>query len=167
MDYEVFFDATVYGFTTWTYALFSLPLVAVGIYFCSKPIEYFGSKISPKFINGFRYLYLVFAVFGAILDFSGTYSDYLFFKQVVENNEVMVVEGVVTNFREVARPEPERFCVDTVCFEYTEYTVTWGFHLIARNGSPIRDGLPVRITYAQEPYMETTRNIIVKLEIGQ
>jgi hypothetical protein len=51
----------------------------------------------------------------------------------------------------------ESFCVSGVCFRYSDYVVTAGFNQTSSHGGPIRDGLPVRVTYIG--------NTIVKLEV--
>jgi hypothetical protein len=56
-----------------------------------------------------------------------------------------VVEGTVRNF--TVLPKSERFCVAAKCFEYSDYVITGGFNNTSSHGGPIREGLPVRVTY--------------------
>jgi hypothetical protein len=52
----------------------------------------------------------------------------------------------------------EHFCVSGACFSYSDYVVTAGFNRTSSRGGPIREGLPVRVTYLG--------NTILKLEVG-
>jgi len=74
-----------------------------------------------------------------------------------------VITGIVADF--VPMPfeghADERFCVDTVCFHYSDYQHTGGFNHTSSHGGPITEGLPVRVTYAPSP----GANVILKLEI--
>ena len=76
-----------------------------------------------------------------------------------------VVTGVVRDF--VPMPATghadEQFCVQDACFHYSDYEVTGGFNNTSSHGGPIREGLPVRITYVEYP--RERGNKIVKLEI--
>ncbi len=164
MAYEMYYDAALYGFTAWTSVLITLPFVAAVIFLFSKPTSYWGApKVSAKLINGFRYFYLCMTLFFLITSLSETYSNYLLYKNYVENNEFQVVEGVVTNFQPyVERRSPEEFCVNDVCFKFRDYLTTWGFNQNASDGGPIHEGLQVRIAY-----VEGEENIIVRLEIGK
>jgi hypothetical protein len=76
-----------------------------------------------------------------------------------------VITGIVRDFVPMP-PEGhmyERFCVETVCFYYSDYEITGGFNHTSSHGGPIREGLSVRVTYAAS----ATRNVILKLEVGQ
>jgi hypothetical protein len=75
----------------------------------------------------------------------------------------IVVTGLVRDF--VPMPSEghaeERFCVQTACFHYSDYIQTGGFNHTSSRGGPIREGLPVRVTYAASP----GANVILKLEV--
>jgi len=70
-----------------------------------------------------------------------------------------VVEGTVSRFvpMPVTGHAMERFCVHDTCFEYSDFVITSGFNNTSSHGGPIREGLPVRVTFVG--------NKIVKLEI--
>lgn len=82
---------------------------------------------------------------------------------VVRTVKPTVVSGIVRDFS----PMPfeghayEQFCVDTTCFHYSDYEKTGGFNHTSSHGGPIREGLPVRVTYAAS----SRQNVILKLEI--
>ncbi len=71
-----------------------------------------------------------------------------------------IAEGNVSQF--VPAPyeghAQESFCLHEKCFNYSDYELTGGFNTTSSHGGPIREGLPVRVTY--------TDNTIVKLEVG-
>jgi hypothetical protein len=74
--------------------------------------------------------------------------------------KAQTIEGAVTFFK----PMPpgghgtERFCLEETCFEYPGVGSSRGFHQTATEGGPVREGLPIRVTYIGPT--------IVKLEIG-
>jgi hypothetical protein len=78
------------------------------------------------------------------------------------------VEGIISDFH----PKPafgggyESFRVKDVPFFYSDYESTPGFNRITRNGGPMMEALPVRITYVYNNESSPNRNVIVKLEIA-
>ncbi len=75
-----------------------------------------------------------------------------------------VIEGTVQDF--VPMPygghQHERFSVNRVRFEYSDYSVNGGFNHTTSHGGPIHAGLPVRIHYRDS----SNGPVIVKLEVG-
>ena len=135
-------------------------------------IFYIRSRENPEdgknpLIKGFKYFAFGFGTLWTALTFNVTYSEYLLIKRAIDHNNVKMVEGVVTDFHPYTRLEQEGFCVQDTCFKYSDYDVTNGFNLSVAKGSPIRDGLPVRVAYIEAPYVESTKNIIIKLEVGK
>ena len=57
----------------------------------------------------------------------------------------------------------EKFTVQGQNFAYSDSDTGGGFNYSTRRGGPVRNGLPVRITYAT---VWGERNIIVKLDVG-
>ena len=76
-------------------------------------------------------------------------AEYLNLRSVISQGQFSVVEGAVTNFR----PMPytghtlECFSVREQTFCYSDYVVTAGFNNTTSHGGPIREGLPVRVSY--------------------
>ena len=167
MEYQIIFDAVVSGYRTWTSILPGVIILLGGIYVFYKNSKDSRYQGPPLLIKGFKYFFFTGAILGVLLPFYGTYSEYLLIQQAIKNNDVLIVEGVVTDFHPQARPEPEGFCIKETCFEYSDGVVTNGFNNTVATGSPIREGLPVRITYINDPDSNAEKNIIVKLEIGK
>ena len=69
------------------------------------------------------------------------------------------MEGEVADFvpMPAAGHAMEHFCVQRVCFSYSDFVLNGGFNNTSSHGGPIRAGLPVRIAYLD--------GVIVKLEI--
>jgi len=67
---------------------------------------------------------------------------------------------VVTRFKPMppSGHAPEEFCVKDRCFQYSDFEVSPAFNTTSSHGGPIREGLPVRVTYVG--------NAIVRLEVG-
>lgn len=78
----------------------------------------------------------------------------------VRQGRATTVEGPVTNFRPMpyAGHGMERFCVAANCFEYSDFVLTAGFNNTRSHGGPIREGLPVRVTFVGDT--------IVRLEVA-
>lgn len=80
--------------------------------------------------------------------------------QWMRTGNYQVVEGRVANFVPYRKPSKEHFSVNAVYFEYSPYDLTvCGFKQLAQDGSPIKDGLMVRVTYQE--------GRILKLEIAE
>ena len=109
----------------------------------------------------FPYLGIGFATFWTLSVFVGTYSDYSYAKNDYLQGTAEIVEGAVSNYKPGTneRGSPyESFCVKGACFTYSDYEESAGFNTMTVNGGPIREGLPVRVTFVA--------NTIVKLEVA-
>jgi hypothetical protein len=81
-------------------------------------------------------------------------------KQDFRAGNFKVIEGRVANFHPM-RPqghEMETLSVGGVRFSYSDFILTGCFNNTASHGGPLREGLPVRISY--------TDNCILKLEVA-
>ena len=92
---------------------------------------------------------LAFALAWTVFTFGLTYYEYWSLSSARDGGRAKVVEGVVSNFSPMPASghADERFCVDRSCFEYSDFSVSPGFNNTSSHGGPIREGLPVRITY--------------------
>jgi hypothetical protein len=80
-----------------------------------------------------------------------------------------VVEGIVEDFQPLpakAQGTRERFRVGIVVFDYRTNEVSPGFNQTSAEGGPIRDGLPVRITYILSS-SRPPKAVILRLEIAE
>jgi len=75
-----------------------------------------------------------------------------------------VVEGLVENFHPMppSGHDTERFTVQGENFAYSDYIVTGGFNNTSSHGGPMKNDLPVRITY----FDGDVGRVIVKVEVG-
>jgi hypothetical protein len=162
MTYVVVFDITNAGYKSLSFPAFGLIFVALGIF-----LVLFRRRIPRWSERGtvarliFPYGFLCFAIVWTLVTFVSTYWDYRAASSAGQDNSARVVEGVVTDFKPMpaAGHAMESFCVSGVCFDYSDYVVTAGFNQTSSHGGPIRDGLPVRVTYVG--------NTIVKLEVAE
>jgi hypothetical protein len=162
MDYQVVFDITTAGYKSWSFPAHGLIFVALGatLIVIRKRLPGWWRR-HPLTSSMFAFFFFGFAVLWTLISFVSTYHDYLSLSSTKEANRASVVEGLVTNFK----PMPatghamEIFCVQGVCFEYSDYVITAGFNNTSSHGGPIREGLPVRVTYVG--------NSIVKLEVAK
>ena len=109
----------------------------------------------------FPYLGIGFATLWTLSAFVGTCSDYAYAKNVYLQGRAEIVEGAVSNFKpgtNMRGSAYESFCVKDKCFTYSDYQEQAGFNTMTINGGPIREGLPVRVTFVG--------NTIVKLEVA-
>jgi hypothetical protein len=76
-----------------------------------------------------------------------------------------VVEGTVASFVPMPREghAMEHFCVQEVCFDYSDYMHTGGFNNTRSHGGPISASRSVRVTYAEGG--RALGNVIVRLEV--
>jgi len=165
MQYHVAFDIArgapsgdAFTLVPWILVGAGAILVALVLRHGSLPFNYWSQR--PILSKAFSFFYFGFALliaFGSSLTIHHHNRALL---DAVNVQHVAIAEGPVTNFK----PMPysghamERFCVLAECFEYSDYVITGGFNNTASHGGPIKEGLPVRVTYVG--------GVIVKLEIG-
>jgi hypothetical protein len=160
MSYVTVFDVAGAGYKSAGFPAFGLIFVVLGILlvvFRRKLPRWNTRSRLARII--FPYGFLCCAVLWTLVAFISTYSDYRNALRARATDTARVVEGPVTNFvpMPVTGHALERFCVSDVCFNYSDYAVTAGFNRTRSHGGPIREGLPVRITYLG--------NTIIKLEV--
>jgi hypothetical protein len=163
MEYQTVFDILQVGYRSW-------PSVLIGVAFMLVTISMFlfprfWEKIpfrGPEFMRRyFPYLGIGFATLWTLSAFVGTYSDYAYAKNEYLQGKAEIVEGAVSNYKPGTNERGsayESFCVKDKCFTYSDYQEQTGFNTMTINGGPIREGLPVRVTFVG--------NTIVKLEVA-
>jgi len=162
MSYRVVFDAAEEGYSTWPFVSVGLVfiLIGVGLVLVRRRMPgWWGNH--PKVSSTFAFFFAGFAVLWTSIAFLGTYSEYSKISSAQEEGRVEVVEGTVRDFIPMpyAGHAMERFCIQSKCFEYSDYDVTSGFNNTSSHGGPIREGLPVRVTFVG--------GTIVKLEVKE
>jgi hypothetical protein len=159
MNYETIFDLTQEGFRFWPGPALGGVFLLAGAWLIAARDRLPKSTL-PFFNRVFPFVFFGFAVVWTIVMSASSYREYRELSAALQANRLLLVEGRVTNFR----PMPytghrlERFCVRGVCFAYSDFVQTFGFHNTMSHGGPIRDGLEVRISYVG--------NVIVRLEIA-
>jgi hypothetical protein len=161
MTYKVVFDIVESGYKSWSFPAFGLIFIAIGLFlviFRKLISGWWGNH--PRARDTFSSFFLWFAVIWTLISFFGTYSEYSNLRSAYKSGNFDVVEGRVTYFM----PMPysghamEKFCVNDHCFEYSDFVVSGSFNNTMSHGGPIREGLPVRVTFV--------RNKIIKLEVA-
>lgn len=111
---------------------------------------------SRRFVG---YFMVVFACLWSGFAFSTMLSEYLSLRSAYRKGQFSVVEGRVTNFHPMPYEghQEECFTVQAETFCYSDYVITGGFNNATSHGGPIREGLPVRVSYIG--------NTIVRLEV--
>ena len=97
-----------------------------------------------------------------------SYSNYNNSQSLLREGRTHLVNGSVTNYtKSTTGKDPgnaESFTVNGVRFSYSQHSESVGFHTPAKYGGPIREGLIVRIHYAQL-FGDPSEPAILKLEI--
>ena len=153
-QYRVAFDLFQKGYQWWFPAC-GLIFVAIGgvLVWLGRAMNWQPSRrFAGYFMIGFAFLW-------SELVFSTTFREYTALRSAYRRSQFSVVEGRVTNFRPMPYQghQDECFSVQSQTFCYSDYAVTAGFSNSASHGGPIREGLPVRVSY-----IGTT---IVRLEV--
>ena len=158
--YQLVFSLQEAGFQAWPLSAAGFIFVVIGLVAWRYPqlLPFRGPR---RWSTPFRYFFLGFAVLWTVIAFTTTWRDYSAAKSALEENRASVVEGLVSKFEAmpVTGHAKERFCVRETCFENSDYIVSAGFHTTSSHGGPIREGLPVRVTYVG--------NTIVRLEVAK
>jgi hypothetical protein len=153
-EYRVVFDFADKGFQWWFPAL-GLIFVLIG-----SVIFWLGRRNRwPLSRRVFGYVFTGFSCFWTLTAFAFTFSEFLKLQSAYNHRTFAVAEGVVTDF--VPMPyeghKDECFTVNEQRFCYSDYGVSSGFSNSASHGGPIREGLPVRVSYVG--------NTILRLEV--
>ena len=164
MIYRTVFDVTRTHFGGYQF-------LAVGIALCVAGLaavilrHRFPMWIWPKRLHHlaspFAFGFLFLAIAFTLVSFSIIAAQGMNLRKAYAAGHAATVEGRVSGF--VPAPyqghADERFCVGSKCFEYSDYVITGGFNTTSSHGGPIKDGMPVRVTYVGD--------LIVKLEVAQ
>lgn len=153
-QYRVVFDVSQKSFQWW-FPAFGLIFVVIG-----GAIVWWGRRnqwpLSRRFVGYFMVGFACLWSGGAL---AAMLPDYLSLRSAVKHSQFSVVEGTVTNFHPMPYEghQDECFSVLSQTFCYSDYAITAGFNNSSSHGGPIRQGLPVRVSYI--------RGAIVRLEV--
>jgi len=122
-------------------------------------------KYSERYVRIFQIMAITFIVFVSVICYWGQFDMYRKVKIAYDNGEYEIVEGYVENFE----PMPyeghaqESFDIEGVHFEYSDYTITTGYHNAKSHGGVIHgNGQHLKIGYVY--YGSEHGNIIVYIE---
>jgi len=162
MNYQTVFDITTSGYKSWSFPGHGLIFIVIGffLFLARNNLPGWWGR-HPKASKIFACFYFCFALIWTITSFFATYGEYCSLSSAVKDGRAQVIEGMASNFK----PMPasghaiEHFCVENKCFGYSDYVISGGFNNTSANGGPIKEGLPVKVTFFG--------NAIVKLEVSQ
>ena len=136
----------------------------VGKCMTSKPATPIGVKeISPRTFKIFTRIvggFLSVACLIFVVSYIKEYRDY---KTRLDNGDVFVVEGYVTDFERFSSIEktPEHFEINGVHFAYSEHDDTNGYHSVAGHGGVVtHNGQHLKIKYVTNEWGE---NVILAI----
>jgi hypothetical protein len=142
--YRTVFDISQKAFNWW------FPLAGVAFVLAGTVLIWLGKRNRwPLRRRLPGYFMVVFSSFWSLTTFTDTYSEYHELRTTYRNGQFSVVEGPVTNFQPMPYEghRDECFSVMAQNFCYSDYAISAGFNNSASHGGPIRDGLPVRVSY--------------------
>jgi hypothetical protein len=143
-QYQVVFDLPQKPLQWWFPAL-GLIFVAVGglIIWLGRRYQWPRSR---KFVG---YFMLGFACLLSGVVFPNVFGEYRNLRSEYRKGHFSVVEGPVTNFHPMPYEghQEECFSVQTHTFCYSDYEIMGGFNNTASHGGPIREGLPIRVSF--------------------
>jgi hypothetical protein len=168
-DLKIIYDASEQSLRFGT-ILFPLLFVAIrlAVFFYHKKAVDKSAKSSfginkRKYGMFFGILFTSFAVLISAFIIPYQITEYRQTRRIFTNKSYQIVEGKVKNYYPMAAGghDTERFTVDSVQFEYSDYDLTdYGYNNAASKGGVIKEGLYVRIWY----FNNGNRNVILKLE---
>jgi hypothetical protein len=143
-QYRVLFDVSQKPFQWWFPAA-GLVFVVLGgavIWTGHRKQWPLRRKLGGYFIVGFACFWSLSALLAML-------PMYRSLRSAVQTGDFAIVEGHVTNFRPMpfGGHQLECFSVSPETFCYSDYVLTAGFNNTASHGGPIREGLPVRVSY--------------------
>lgn len=155
MQFQTVFDIHKTGYSEWWFPGLGLIFLIVGGLFVMGR-----QWLGPKSLQSIPRLLIGFGAIWTVLALLFTLSPHLRLSAALRRGHCVVTEGVVTEYQ----PMPptghgfESFVVSGKRFDYSDYVLSAGFHKTALRGSPIREGVYVRIHHVG--------NEIARLEIA-
>lgn len=137
--------------------VFSCYIIVYGLFFHKKSSLMRNISVYLFTIPG-----LLFSLLWTGIAFNSTVIAHTSCQDTRINNQYLVIEGSVQDFRPGSNSQgslPEQFSVEGVIFAYSDYMQTCGFNTMQVNGGPIQEGLQVRISYIPSRY-----NTILRIE---
>ncbi len=158
MEYEVAFEITKSGIGELTFVLPGLIFMIIGA--GQIKFRHQLAQNGPKgCINFYSFFFFGFATLWTLTASLTIGSKQSSLREDYAKGNFNVVEGRVTNFDPMPKSgqKMESFTVNGIRFEYSDFVVSPGFKNATSLGGPIKEGLPVRISYIG--------NTILKLEV--
>jgi len=159
-DCNLYYDLARDGWQISWVPEIALGIIGVAIMQYVAPSAFYWSGYRAKYRVIVSVALFLFAVTWAADDTYVRYSNYKLALKAYRDGHFDVIEGSVSDFRPIdkhKRDIAESFSINDEIFSYSPYEFSTGFQQLHADGSPIRNGLPVRITYAG--------HAILKLEV--
>lgn len=160
MTYRTVFDVLQNGYTGWQDALAFLLPVVIGAFILADGLRARKAVPSdPKWKMGLGAILISLLFTGSVL--WSSYRDYRSLAARLRDRRFHTVEGEVENYGAGGSQGKyfESFSVAGHDFSYYGSSMSgYGFHQLARDGGPIRNGLHVRIAYSG--------SVILRLQTG-
>jgi len=155
MSYVTVFEITQKPFQWW-FSAFGLIFIVVGTVFLLIARKW----PSQKRAKGTGLFMVIFASCWTLGTFAWTFSQYRNCMKAYRNGSYSVLEGYVQDFQPMPYEghQEECFRVKSQTFCYSDYGIQAGFNHSTSHGGPIRQGLPVRVSYYDGQ--------ILRLEVG-
>lgn len=153
------------------YLINLIPLF-VGVAFLFNSIHIIKSKNKEKCWEGFitsffKITGFIVAPIGIglfLISTVGMSMEHKEYKEKLAYNDVFVVEGYVENFHPMPYEghDTEYFEINGVHFEYSDYTITNGYHKSASHGGVVtQNGQHLKVKYVVEKFGEGNENVIL------
>jgi hypothetical protein len=161
--YKTVFDASNQSFEWWPVVIpLMVALVGVGILINYNRLPRALGAI--KAVGAFTLIGVGLSV--AIFLFVSTLSAYQTAGAIMSNNKAQIVEGTVQGLAVSSYGKAESFTVQGVQFSYSQYSASLGFHNVSTFGGPMKEGLHVKIWYA-DIQGDPSTPVILRLDIQQ
>lgn len=152
--YDILNEDFIFMAISKEYIIFPLLLLIIVSYFSIRKNEYRKVFVFSVIFS----LWIVVLSVGILF----RYSTYTKIKNARLNNEFEIVNGTIDKLKiETGRINFQKFTVNGVLFEISDNVTNGGYNKTVLNGSPIREGLCVKIYYINK----INDNIIVRLEL--
>lgn len=159
MNCSVIYDLTRAGYEAWWFPCLGLVAcagaAAIYVLFRLAPAK----LVNPSARGGIL-LVMPLSLIWSLVSFILTYSEYDRLRNAYEHGAYQEVSGRIKNYTNSGpdiQPGTVRFAVDNATFSYSRYEAGAGYHGAGGSGTPLRDGVTVRVKHIE--------NSIVRLEV--
>jgi hypothetical protein len=154
---KVLFDVREQGYRNWWFSLIGFGIMGIGLAcYANRDLDLIWHGWPMPVRIGWCYFFSGFGCLWTALVSTSTLREYLDLNRALAGGRYQVDEGEIRELRTFREGTAESFWLNNKIFKYNYAQVTSAFNITSSRGSPLREGLFVRVFH--------TRGCILRIE---